>query len=112
MSFREKTMKTLFKAIYKQKLKETQEILLNPRARSLIDFDCPNTNGDTILHMAAKGENAEIVKICLKVGVDPFMKNRRGKIAIELTKNPVIKELLKQGKYIKTYFQLVFMHVF
>jgi len=47
--------------------------------------------------LAAKGENEEIVKICLKVGVDPFMKNKKGKIAMEITKKQSIRDLLKQG---------------
>lgn len=91
-------MKNLFKAIHKQKLKEIQEILSNPRAKSLIDFNSTNSHGDTILHLAAKSDNSEIVKICLKMGVDPFMKNRRGRIPIEMTKNPIIRDILKQGK--------------
>lgn len=51
--------------------------------------------------MAAKTENEEIVKICLRIGVDPFMKNKKGKIAMELAKKPSLRDLLKQGS-IKT----------
>lgn len=49
------------------------------------------------MHLAAKGENEEIVKICLKIGIDPFQKNRKGKIAMELAKKQTIRDLLKQG---------------
>lgn len=96
--YREKTLKTLFKAIHKQKLKDIYEIVGNSRCRSLIDFSAPNSQGETILHAASKTENEEIVKLCLKVGVDPFMKNKRGKIAFELARKPNIRDLLKQGK--------------
>ncbi len=103
MAYMEKTVKALFKAVHKQKLKEIHDLLSNPRARNLIDFNSKNTNGDTILHLAVKGENEEIIKICLKLGVDPFSKNRRGKIAIELTKNLLVKEILKQGKKMRRF---------
>jgi oxysterol-binding protein 1 len=89
-------LKALFKAVHKQKLKEIQEILKNPRC-SLIDFNSPNSYGETILHVAARTENEEIIRLCLKLGVDPFMKNRKGKIAIELARNPNTRALLKEG---------------
>jgi len=87
----------LFKAVHKQKLKEIQEILNNPRS-SFIDFNSQNSYGETILHVAARTENEEIIRLCLKLGADPFMKNRKGKIAIELSRKPNIRTLLKQGK--------------
>ena len=76
---------------------ELQAILSNQRVRNLIDLNTKNNNGETLLHLAAKSENEDIVKLCLKIGVDPFMKNKKGKIAMELTKNRSIRELLKQG---------------
>ena len=97
----EKTLKSLFKAVHKQKLKEIQEILNNPRS-SFIDFNSQNSYGETILHVAARTENEEIIRLCLKLGTDPFMKNRKGKIAIELSRKPNIRTLLKQGTIYKT----------
>lgn len=94
-------MKTLFKAIHKQKFKDICEIVESPRCRALIDFNTPNSHGETLLHAAAKTDNEEIVKFCLKLGVDPFMKNKRGKIAFELARKSNIREVLKQGNLIK-----------
>ena len=96
--YREKTVKILFNLVHKQKIPEIQEIIANPRNLALINFNHSNSNGETILHIAARTENEEIVKICLKLGADPFMKNRRGKIPIELTRKQTIRDLLKQGK--------------
>ena len=95
--FRLKIIKQLFKSVCKQKMDELQAILSNQRVRNLIDLNTKNNNGETLLHLAAKSENEDIVKLCLKIGVDPFMKNKKGKIAMELTKNHSIRELLKQG---------------
>ena len=99
--FKEKTLKALFKAVHKQKLKDIQEILISPRC-SLIDFNTQNSYGETILHVAARTENEEIVRFCLKLGVDPFMKNRKGKIAIELARKQNTRTLLKQAPMIRS----------
>ena len=95
--FKFKIIKQLFKLVHKQKLPEIIEIIFINRARNLVDFNTKNNYGETILHLAAKGENEEIVKICLKIGIDPFQKNRKGKIAMELAKKQTIRDLLKQG---------------
>lgn len=96
--FRFRILKQLFKSIHKQKLQDLQTILSNHRVQNLVDFNTKNSYGDSLLHVAAKAENEEIVKICLKIGVDPFMKNKKGKIAMELAKKPSLRDLLKQGK--------------
>lgn len=88
----------MFKAVHKQKLKEIQELFSNPRCGALIDFNSSNSYGDTVLHIAARTENEEIIRLFLKLGADPFMKNRKGKIPIELARKPTTRNLLKQGK--------------
>ena len=90
-------MKTLFKAAQKGKIEIIEAVTGKPRNLALIDFNTPNQQGDSILHIAARCQNEEIVKLCLKIGIDPFMKNRRGKIALELAKRPSIKQILKRG---------------
>jgi ankyrin repeat protein len=63
----------------------------------LVDFNASNAQGESILHIASRKGNEELVKYCLTLGIDPFMKNRRGKIPFEVAKRPEIKQLLKQG---------------
>ncbi len=65
----------------------------------LIDVNCPNSRGDSILHEAVKTGNLEMVQACLNLGADPFQKSRKGKIAIELAKKDQIKEVLKSGNF-------------
>lgn len=102
-------MKALFKAVHKQKLKEIQEIFNNPRSSALIDLNSSNSYGDTILHVAARTENEEIVRLFLKLGADPFMKNRKGKIPIELARKANVRNLLKQGKIQKVSSIVIFL---
>lgn len=91
-------MKQLFESVHKQKLEDIQLIISNHRVQNLVDFNTKNSYGDSLLHVAAKTENEEIVKIFLKLGVDPFMKNKKGKISMEIAKKQSLRDLLKQGK--------------
>ena len=66
----------------------------------LIDVNTPNSRGDSILHEAAKSGHLEMVQACLNLGADPFQKNRKGKIPVELAKKEAIKDILKAGKFL------------
>jgi len=46
-----------------------------------------NKLGDTPLHCAAWGGNAEIAKLLLEHGVDPNVLNKEGQSALDLAKN-------------------------
>ena len=110
--FKLKTINQLFKLVHKQKQEELQILLSNNRVRNLVDFNAANDYGETLLHLAAKCENEEIVKLCLKIGADPFMKNKKGKIAMELAKKQSIRDLLKQGTYTCIYLRRTFLFMF
>lgn len=77
-----------FKALFSGKSK---------RNLHLIDVNTPNSRGESILHEAARRDNLELVQACLNIGADPFQKNRKGKIPLELTKKDAIKFTLKTG---------------
>jgi ankyrin repeat protein len=59
-----------------------------------------NLLGDTVLHRAAELNNIEMVTWCLKMKCDPLSRDKRGKLAMEKTKNEKIKILLKGGRII------------
>jgi ankyrin repeat protein len=77
-----------------------RKLFENHRNANLIDLNFIDSNGEAILHLAAKHNREEIVKICLQFGADPYLKNRKGKIAVELTKLERIQQILKQGNLI------------
>ncbi|KAG9287344.1 hypothetical protein G9A89_023715 [Geosiphon pyriformis] len=69
----------------------------DPRAASLIDINLQDgLNGGTLLHDAARKRNFELVQFCLDHGADVNVRDRKGKLPIELTKDEKIKNLLKE----------------
>ncbi|KAK9458354.1 Oxysterol-binding protein-domain-containing protein [Dipodascopsis uninucleata] len=77
-------------------IKGLEKILSNPRASALLDINGqdPDT-GSTVLHDAARARNASMVEFILNHGGDPFRRDRKGKLAIDLCKDDAIKKLLK-----------------
>lgn len=67
------------------------------RNRTLLDINSQDPHGNTILHLAAKRDSIDAVNICLELGVDPFVKNGKGKLAMELAKDDRIKHLLRDA---------------
>ena len=55
----------------------------------------------TPLHQAALWDRIDIVKVLIENGADPFIKNKYGKIALDLCKDKAIREQLK--KYMEDY---------
>jgi hypothetical protein len=60
-----------------------------------INHQDPST-GATLLHDSARKKDIEMVKFCLEHGADVGIRDRKGKLAIEITKDDNIKSLLKQ----------------
>lgn len=69
----------------------------NHRNKQVINVDSPDSHGDTILHVAAKHDNAGLVQACLDLGADAFFKNKKNKLPIELTKDDQVKAVLKDA---------------
>lgn len=97
--FIESTIVELHTAVNKNDITRLKSLMENGRAKRLVDVNTTNGSGETILHRAVKGGKAETIKACLALGADPFAKNRRGKMPIELTHSEEIRNLLKQGKW-------------
>jgi hypothetical protein len=63
-----------------------------------INASLDEKNERSILHLAAKSDNAELVVWCLKYGADPNVKDNKGKRPVDLVKAEKIKDLLKHAK--------------
>ena len=50
-----------------------------------------------VLDQAAESNTAEAVSMLLRFGADPFLRNRDGKLPRELTNEPAVLELLREG---------------
>lgn len=75
-------------------------LVLNPRASELLDINGsdPET-GYTVLHEFIKKEDVQMCDWILKHGGDPFKRDKKGKLPIELIegKNDTLKKLLKHA---------------
>ena len=54
-------------------------------------------NGGTLLHEAAKRQETRLVQILLMHGADPFRRDRKGKLAHDVTKNERTRGVLKKS---------------
>ena len=65
-----------------------------------IDINGPleSINERSLLHLAAKLDNLELVVWALKYGADPNVSDKKGRKPVELTKAERIKEILKHAK--------------
>lgn len=88
-------MKTCFKT---NNIAGLNELLSTPRAKGILDINGqdPET-GSTFLHDFVKARNAPMVKFILEHGGDPFRRNSRGVLPIDVTKDEGIRRLLKEA---------------
>ncbi len=77
----------------------------NERAQSYLKLGWIDINGSlegeserSLLHLAAKADNLELIVWALKYGADPYVTDKKGKKPIELTKSERVKEILKHAK--------------
>jgi ankyrin repeat protein len=79
-------------------LEAVAQLLASPKA-PMFDINHQNpVTGRTTLHEAVASGNVELVEYLLKKGIDPFVRDFKGKTAIELTRSDKIKSLLKDGE--------------
>lgn len=76
-------------------------LFTNPRVRVCVDINALNPHGDSVLHMAARADNRELVVAALDLGADPFMKNKKGRIAGELAKSEPVKAVLREAPMVQ-----------
>ncbi|CAI2185017.1 6291_t:CDS:2 [Funneliformis geosporum] len=68
----------------------------DPRAAALVDLNHQDpSTGATLLHDSARKRDVDMVKFCIEHGADVSIRDRKGKLAIEVTKDENIKLLLK-----------------
>lgn len=91
-------LRALYMAVQQNDPERLVQIMANSRARHLVDPNVLLDNtGETVLHRAVRTGKAELVKACLQIGSDPFAKNRKGKMPIEMTQVEAIRQILKDG---------------
>ncbi|CAK7271599.1 hypothetical protein SEPCBS119000_004689 [Sporothrix epigloea] len=81
------------------------QVLEEPRLKTVLDINStefasdPATiqNGGTLLHEAARLKNAQLIQVLLLHGADPFRRDRRGKLAQDVTKDDATRSLLKKS---------------
>lgn len=72
-------------------------LFADPRTAALIDINHQDPIGGlTVLHEAARRGQLDVVKWLLDKGADVFIRDRRGKLAIEGTKDDKVKAMIKQ----------------
>lgn len=77
-----------------------QDMFSTHHNRTVLNVNAPDSHGDTILHVAAKMEHSvELIKLCLDLGADPYLKNKKGKLPIEVAKDDAIKTTLRDGNH-------------
>ncbi|GBB85561.1 hypothetical protein RclHR1_12050006 [Rhizophagus clarus] len=70
----------------------------DPRAVALVDINHQDSStGATLLHDSARKKDLEMVKFCIDHGADVGIRDRKGRLAIEVTKDDDVKLLLKQN---------------
>lgn len=73
------------------------------RNQVVLNVNSTDAHGDTVLHVASKLEHSvDLIRFLLEQGADPFFKNKKGKLPIELTKDEAIRQVLKDAPMITT----------
>ena len=60
-----------------------------------LNVDAKSGNGRTVLHLAARGGNLEMVKYLVECGADINAKDKYGSTALDWARNDDVKEYLK-----------------
>ncbi|PJF18596.1 Oxysterol-binding C2F12.05c-like protein [Paramicrosporidium saccamoebae] len=91
------TTADLFSAVQKGDVERIRTCMMSERAKNLVDLGEADTSGETLLHRAVKSGKPEVVQACLSIGADPFAKNKKGKLPLEITQSVEIRQLLKEA---------------
>lgn len=79
--------------------REALVALLKKERSKCLDFTAltPGSRGTTIIHEAARRKDIEILRLCAARGASMVVRDRRGKMAMEVAKDDTVKQLLRQG---------------
>ena len=68
------------------------------RNQQLLDINSLDAqSGDALIHFAVIQANVDALKWLLDHGANPFLKSKKGKLAVELAKDDKIKQVLKDA---------------
>jgi hypothetical protein len=72
---------------------------LNKDRSKLLNFSTltPGSRGTTVIHEAARRKDIELLRLCASRGASMVVRDRKGKMALDVAKDEQIKQLLKQG---------------
>lgn len=71
------------------------------RRSRCLDFSVrDNLSGSTIIHEAARRKDLGIIKLVVARGGDVLVRDRKGKLAVEVAKDERIKSMLKQSEFV------------
>ncbi|KAG0230016.1 hypothetical protein BGW42_001179 [Actinomortierella wolfii] len=80
-------------------LRSLQQLFDDPRAAFVLNISHQHTEtGSTILHAAAKRKDMQMVQWALDQGIDTHLRDKKGKVAADVTKDSKIKSLLKEAR--------------
>ncbi|RUS13922.1 hypothetical protein BC937DRAFT_94600 [Endogone sp. FLAS-F59071] len=75
-----------------------EKLFAEPRVAALLGINHQDpVTGSTILHEAARNRDIDLVQWCLDRGADVLIRDRKGKLPAEVSKDERIKSLLKEG---------------
>jgi ankyrin repeat protein len=81
--------------------KDFYNLFRSSRAIALIDLNVQDpVSGDYLLHIGSKRGDSSFVAWLLDHGADHLVRDQKGKLPVETTKNDAVKILLKNGKLI------------
>lgn len=85
--------------LQKEDTDKLEELLSQPRAAALLDINGqdPDT-GSTVLHDFVRKRNKKMVEFILGHGGDPFRRDKKGVLPIDLAKDEGIRKLLKDSR--------------
>ena len=85
--------------------KALEKLLEQPRVVGILDVNSPDLvtdrltaqTGGTLLHEGARVRDAKLVQILLMHGADPFLRDRKGKLPQDVTKDDRMRAILKRS---------------
>lgn len=96
-----KKTKEMHSMVHHDDLVGLQKLFQKPRNLYLLDVNAMDSAGDAPLHVATKHNNLDMVALCIKLGADPYLKNKKGKLPIELCKDESVKAMLKEAPMVQ-----------
>lgn len=103
--FAENKIRQVQGLILQGELQALERVLDEPRFKTVLDINStefvsdPVTvqAGGTLLHEAARRKNTKLIQVLLLHGADPFRRDRKGKLAQDVTKDDVTRAMLKKS---------------